>query len=105
MGELKHTSKAPFHVWPNLNPVRTVGATYEGFAPYAQTDYLSRDDLLDMMLSVEVIDPRGRFLSGSYHHSSAEGLCTLILYRSPFAAGSTFRFRWNAFSGSYFALR
>jgi hypothetical protein len=40
----------------NLNPVGTVGATYDGFALYAQTDYLS-PDLLDMMVSVEVVDP------------------------------------------------
>jgi hypothetical protein len=38
MWELKHTPEAPFHVWPNLNPVRTFGATYDGFALYAQTD-------------------------------------------------------------------
>jgi hypothetical protein len=57
MWELKHTPEAPFHVWPKLNPVRTVGVTYDGFALYAQTDYLSRDDLLDMMVSVEVVDP------------------------------------------------
>jgi hypothetical protein len=37
--------------------VRTVGATYDGFALYAQTDYLSRDDLLDMVASVELVDP------------------------------------------------
>ena len=57
MWELKHTPEAPFHVWPNLNAVRTFGATYDGFAHYAQTDYLSRDDLLDMMVFVEVVDP------------------------------------------------
>jgi hypothetical protein len=47
--------EAPFRVWPPLDPVRTVGATFDGFILYAQTDFLSRDDLLEMMASVEVV--------------------------------------------------
>ena len=57
MWELKRTSEASFRVWPSLNPVRTVGATFEGFVLNAQTDFLSRDDLLNMVASVEVVDP------------------------------------------------
>jgi hypothetical protein len=36
-----------------LDPVRTVGATFDSFLLYVQTDFLSRDDLLDMVASVE----------------------------------------------------
>jgi hypothetical protein len=52
---MKDGPEAPFRVWPPLDPVRTVGATFDGFILYAQTDFLSRDDLLDMMASVEVV--------------------------------------------------
>lgn len=55
MWDLKHAREAPFGVWPLLDPVRTVGASFDGFNLYAQTDFLSRDDLLDMMVSVEVV--------------------------------------------------
>jgi hypothetical protein len=55
MWELKHDREASFGVWPLLDPVRTVGATFDGFMLYAQTDFLRRDDLLDMMASVEVV--------------------------------------------------
>jgi hypothetical protein len=55
MWVLKDGPEAPFRVWPPLDPVRTVGATFDGFILYAQTDFLSRDDLLDMMASVEVV--------------------------------------------------
>ena len=43
----EHPGKPPFRVWPELDPMRTLGATSEGFFLYAQTDFLSRDDLLD----------------------------------------------------------
>jgi hypothetical protein len=55
MWDLKQTRDPPFGVWPLLVPVRTVGVTFDGFMLYAQTDFLSRDDLLDMMASVEVV--------------------------------------------------
>ena len=55
MWDLKQTGEAPFGVWPLLDPVRTVRATFDGFYLYAQTDFLSRNDLLDMMASVEMI--------------------------------------------------
>jgi hypothetical protein len=55
MWDLKHAREAPFRVWIPLDPVRTVGATFDGFFLYVQTDFLSRDDLLDMMASVEVV--------------------------------------------------
>lgn len=50
---LEHPSEPPFRVWPLLDPVRTVGATFDSFLLYVQTDFLSRDDLLDMVASVE----------------------------------------------------
>jgi len=55
--DLKHDLEAPFRVWPLLDPVRTVGASFDSFLLYAQTDFFSGDDLLDMMASVEVIGP------------------------------------------------
>jgi hypothetical protein len=55
MWDLEHAREAPLRVWPLLDPVRTVGASFDGFYLYAQTDFLSRDDLLDMMASVEVV--------------------------------------------------
>ena len=51
---LEHAGEPPFKVWPELDPIRTLGATSEGFYLYMQTDFLSRDDLLDIMASVEV---------------------------------------------------
>jgi hypothetical protein len=53
MWVLEHAREAPLSVWPLLDPVRTVAATFESFVLYAQTDFLSRDDLLEMVASVE----------------------------------------------------
>jgi hypothetical protein len=55
MWALEHAAEPPFTVWHELDPVRTLGATFEGFYLYMQTDFLSRDDLLDMMASIEVV--------------------------------------------------
>ena len=52
---LEHPSEPPFRVWPLLDPVRTVGATFDSFLLYVQTDFLSRDDLLDLVASVEEV--------------------------------------------------
>jgi hypothetical protein len=52
----EHARQTPFSVWPLLDPVRTVAATFESFVLYAQTDFLSRDDLLEMVASVEELD-------------------------------------------------
>jgi hypothetical protein len=55
MRALKDRPEARFRVWPPLDPVRTVGATFDSFILYVQTDFLSRDDLLEMVSSVEVV--------------------------------------------------
>jgi hypothetical protein len=52
---LEHAGDPPFTVWPELHPIRTLGATFEGFYLCMQTDFLSRDDLLDTIASVEVV--------------------------------------------------
>jgi hypothetical protein len=52
---LEHAAEPPFTVWHELDPIRTLGGTSEGFYLYMQTDFLSRDDLLDTMASVEVV--------------------------------------------------
>jgi len=41
MRDRKHAREAPFRVRIPLDPVRTVGATFDGFFLYAQTDFLS----------------------------------------------------------------
>ncbi len=46
-----------FTVWPELNPIRTLGATFEGFYLYMQTDFLGQDDLVEAMTSIEAIGP------------------------------------------------
>lgn len=52
---LEHPGEPLFRVWPLLDPVRTVGATFEGFLIYMQTDFLGRDDLVELMASVEEV--------------------------------------------------
>jgi hypothetical protein len=52
---LEHAAEPPFTVWHELDPIRTLGGTSEGFYLYMQTDFLSRDDLLDTLASVEVV--------------------------------------------------
>jgi hypothetical protein len=52
---LEHAGEPPFTVWHELNPIRTLGATFEGFYLYMQTDFLSQDDLVDAITSVEVL--------------------------------------------------
>jgi hypothetical protein len=52
---LEHPGEASFTVWPLLNPVRTVGATFDSFLLFMQTDFLSRDDLVEIVASVEEV--------------------------------------------------
>ncbi len=55
MWVLEHAGEPPFRVLPLLDSVRTVGATFDSFLLYVQTDFLSRDDLLEMVASVEEV--------------------------------------------------
>jgi hypothetical protein len=55
---LEHAGGPPFTVWPEVNPIRTLGATFEGFYLYVQTDFLGHDDLVDAMTSIEAIGPQ-----------------------------------------------
>jgi hypothetical protein len=59
MWALEHAGDPPFTVWPQLHPIRTLGATFEGFYLYMQTDFLGRNDVLDTMASVEVVGREG----------------------------------------------
>jgi hypothetical protein len=52
---LEHPGEHPFTVWPLLDPVRTVGATFDSSTLYMQTDFLGRDDLLEMVASIEEV--------------------------------------------------
>jgi hypothetical protein len=52
---LEHAGEPPFKVWPELDPIRTLGATFEGFHLYMQTDFLSQDDLVEAMTSIEAV--------------------------------------------------
>jgi len=54
---LEHAGEPPFTVWPELNPIRTLGATFEGFYLYMQTNFLGQDDLVEAMTSIEAIGP------------------------------------------------
>jgi hypothetical protein len=55
---LEQAGGPPFTVWPEVNPIRTLGATFEGFYLYMQTDFLGHDDLVDAMTSIEAIGPQ-----------------------------------------------
>ena len=56
---LEHTGELRFTVWPLLDPVRTVGATFDGFLLFMQTDFLSEDDLVEIAASVELASEHG----------------------------------------------
>jgi hypothetical protein len=58
---LEHAAEPPFTVWHELDPIRTLGGTSEGFYLYMQTDFLSRDDLLDYSIAQidELIETTG----------------------------------------------
>jgi hypothetical protein len=55
MWVLTHPRESSFRVWPPLDPLETVAVTFEDFNLYAQTDFLGRDDLLEMVASVDVV--------------------------------------------------
>ena len=56
---LEHTDELRFTVWPLLDPVRTVSATFDGFLLFMQTDFLSEDELVEIATSVEFATEHG----------------------------------------------